>query len=87
MTTMMVMSDATLPLAEVKKIRSGFVGSAAMPDTRPLVASWPGVPPFRIGAGPIAPAWYEAQPPPLGRYGTSHLNDVWGFSRLACVDY
>ena len=40
-----------------------------------------------IGAGPIAPAWYAAQPPPLGRYGTSHLNDVWGFSRLACVDY
>ena len=40
-----------------------------------------------VGAGPIAPAWYAEQPPPLGRYGTSHLNDVWGFSRLACVDY
>jgi sarcosine reductase len=40
-----------------------------------------------IGAGPIRPEWYQAQPPPHGRYGTSHLNDVWGFSRLACVDY
>ena len=40
-----------------------------------------------IGAGPIGPEWHREQPPPLGRYGTSHLNDVWGFSRLACVDY
>jgi hypothetical protein len=29
----------------------------------------------------------ELQSPPQGRYGTSHLNDVWGFLRLACVDY
>jgi hypothetical protein len=40
-----------------------------------------------IGAGPIADHWYTEQPPPHGRYGTSHLNDVWGFSRLSCVDY
>jgi len=40
-----------------------------------------------IGAGPIGAHWYGEQPPPHGRYGTSHLNDVWGFSRLACVDY
>jgi hypothetical protein len=40
-----------------------------------------------IGAGPIGDHWYREQPPPQGRYGTSHLNDVWGFSRLACVDY
>jgi hypothetical protein len=40
-----------------------------------------------IGAGPIGAYWYGEQPPPHGRYGTSHLNDVWGFSRLACVDY
>jgi glycine/sarcosine/betaine reductase component B subunit len=40
-----------------------------------------------IGAGPIGKHWYGEQPPPKGRYGTSHLNDVWGFSRLACVDY
>jgi glycine reductase len=40
-----------------------------------------------IGAGPIGEHWYAEQPPPHGRYGTSHLNDVWGFSRLACVDY
>jgi hypothetical protein len=40
-----------------------------------------------VGAGPIAAHWYGEQPAPHGRYGTSHLNDVWGFSRLACVDY
>jgi len=40
-----------------------------------------------IGAGPIGEHWYAEQPAPHGRYGTSHLNDVWGFSRLACVDY
>jgi glycine reductase len=40
-----------------------------------------------IGAGPIGEHWYAEQPPPHGRYGTSHLNDVWGFSRLSCVDY
>jgi sarcosine reductase len=40
-----------------------------------------------IGAGEIAPQWYDEQEPPRGRYGTSHLNDVWGFSKLSCVDY
>ena len=39
-----------------------------------------------IGAGEIAPEWYLDQEPPHGRYGTSHLNDVWGFSKLSCVD-
>jgi hypothetical protein len=40
-----------------------------------------------IGAGKIGPQWYQEQEPPHGRYGTSHLNDVWGFSKLTCVDY
>ena len=40
-----------------------------------------------IGAGPIGDHWHAEQPAPHGRYGTSHLNDVWGFSRLSCVDY
>ncbi len=40
-----------------------------------------------IGAGEVASRWFQEQEPPHGRYGTSHLNDVWGFSRLACVDY
>ena len=40
-----------------------------------------------IGAGPIGDHWYAEQPAPHGRYGTSHLNDVWGFSLLSCVDY
>ena len=40
-----------------------------------------------IGAGEIGEQWFQEQEPPHGRYGTSHLNDVWGFSRLACVDY
>ncbi|MDP3061923.1 MAG: glycine/sarcosine/betaine reductase component B subunit [Chloroflexota bacterium] len=40
-----------------------------------------------IGAGPIGQEWYGEQEPPHGRYGTSHINDVWGFSRWACVGY
>ncbi len=40
-----------------------------------------------IGGGEIAPEWYREQEPTHGRYGRSHLNDVWGFSRLSCVDY
>ncbi len=40
-----------------------------------------------IGAGEIGESWYREQEPPHGRYGTSHLNDVFGFSRLSCVDY
>ncbi len=40
-----------------------------------------------IGAGQIGPEWYGEQEPPHGRYGTSHLNDVYGFSSLSCVDY
>jgi glycine reductase len=40
-----------------------------------------------IGAGEPAATWYGEQQPPHGRYGTSHLNDVWGFSKLSCVDY
>jgi len=40
-----------------------------------------------IGAGPIGEEWYKEQEPPHGRYGTSHLNDVWGFGRQSCVDY
>jgi glycine reductase len=40
-----------------------------------------------IGAGVIDPERYGEQQPPHGRYGTSHLNDVWGFSKLSKVDY
>ena len=40
-----------------------------------------------IGAGAIGPERYGEQQPPHGRYGTSHLNDVWGFSKLSKVDY
>lgn len=40
-----------------------------------------------IGAGEIRRDWYDEQEPPHGRYGTSHLNDVLGFTRLTCVDY
>ncbi|HAL46883.1 MAG: hypothetical protein CL694_03515 [Chloroflexi bacterium] len=40
-----------------------------------------------IGAGGPAASWFGEQQPPHGRYGTSHLNDVWGFSKLSCVDY
>ena len=40
-----------------------------------------------IGAGVIGPERYGEQQPPHGRYGTSHLNDVWGFSKLSKVDY
>lgn len=40
-----------------------------------------------IGPGEIAPEWYQEQEPMHGRYGKSHLNDVWGFSKLSCVDY
>src|SRR5439155_15055904 len=43
----------TPPLAAVTKTRSGFVGSAAMPEMRPLTLSRPGVSPFVKGAGPI----------------------------------
>ena len=64
------------------------------PDGVPVVSTGDGsaIGPFLpvervIGAGPIDPRWYAEQPAPHGRYGTSHLNDVWGFSRLACVDY
>ena len=40
-----------------------------------------------IGTGTVGPEWYGDQEPPRGRYGTSHMNDVWGFSRLSCVDH
>ncbi len=40
-----------------------------------------------IGAGHIEPRWFGELPPPHGRYSTSHLNDVFGFSRLTCVDF
>ena len=40
-----------------------------------------------IGAGQIWPQWYKEQEPPRGRYGTSHLNDVLGFSKLSSVDF
>ncbi|MGH2542015.1 MAG: glycine/sarcosine/betaine reductase component B subunit, partial [Ardenticatenaceae bacterium] len=40
-----------------------------------------------VGAGEIGREWYGEQEPPHGRYGTSHLNDVFGFSTLSCVDY
>jgi glycine reductase len=40
-----------------------------------------------IGWGEIAEQWYGEQEPPHGRYGTSHLSDVFGFSKLTCVDY
>ena len=40
-----------------------------------------------IGIGEVAQHWFQEQTPPHGRYGTSHLNDVTGFSTLSCVDY
>ena len=40
-----------------------------------------------IGVGKTDEKWYREQPPPHGCYGVSHLNDVYGFSRLTCVDY
>ena len=40
-----------------------------------------------IGIGEPDPRWFGEQQPPHGRYGTSHLNDVTGFSNLSCVDY
>ncbi|MDP3062322.1 MAG: glycine/sarcosine/betaine reductase component B subunit [Chloroflexota bacterium] len=38
-----------------------------------------------IGAGTIGQNWYGEQEPPHGRYGTSHMYDVLGFSNWACV--
>lgn len=48
-----------------------------------------GFPPVKrvIGAGEIDPRWYGEQPPVFGRYGSSHLNDVYGFSKYAKVSY
>src|SRR5690242_6962598 len=43
----------TPPVAAATKMRLGSSGSAAMPETRPLVFRLPAVPPRRIGAGPI----------------------------------
>jgi len=40
-----------------------------------------------IGAGELDEAWYEEQEPVHGRYGTSYLNDVWGFGKQGCVEY
>jgi len=40
-----------------------------------------------IGAGEIGEERFGEQEPPHGRYGTSHLNDVWGFGKQGCVDY
>ena len=64
------------------------------PDGVPVVSTGDGsaigpFPPVErvIGAGCSAYQRGSIGPAPHGRYGTSHLNDVWGFSRLACVDY
>lgn len=40
-----------------------------------------------IGAGQISEKWYREQEPIIGRYDTSHLNDVWGFGRQSCMAY
>jgi len=40
-----------------------------------------------ISAGQTDPAMYGEQEPPHGRYGTSHMNDVYGFSNWANVAY
>jgi hypothetical protein len=40
-----------------------------------------------IGAGRIDERWHGEQPPVHGRYGTSHLNDVYGFSRYTKMDF
>ena len=40
-----------------------------------------------IGAGKIDPRWFGEQEPVHGRYGISHLNDVYGFSQAGRLDY
>jgi glycine reductase len=40
-----------------------------------------------IGAEDIDEKWYDDQPDVHGRYGVSHLNDVYGFSRFGRLDY
>src|SRR5437870_2975767 len=53
------------PLADATKMRFGLVGSAAMPETRPLTFRLPGVEPFVCGAGPtgtqpgVWPKWFS----------------------------
>ena len=40
-----------------------------------------------IGAGKIDEKWYDDQPEVIGRYGASHLNDVYGFTKFGRLDY
>jgi hypothetical protein len=75
--------DGTAPpllttMPEVVSVVSTGTGSAPGP-----------FPPVKrvIGAGRIDERWHGEQPPVHGRYGTSHLNDVYGFSRYTKMDF
>ena len=40
-----------------------------------------------IGTGDDLENYLGELDPPHGRYGVSHLNDVYGFSKLTCIEY
>src|SRR5262249_31155438 len=40
-----------------------------------------------IGVRQPDPHWFEARPPIHGRYGFSHLRDLYGVGRRGCLDF
>ncbi len=64
------------------------------PEVRAVVSTGTGTaivpfPPVErvIGASDDLTKWYGEKDPPHGRYGVSHTNDVYGFSKLTAVEY
>jgi hypothetical protein len=70
-------SPILIPVAEMVSVVSNGTGGAAGP-----------FPPVRTVIGAFGDeSWAREQPPIHGRYGVSHLDDVYGFTRQSCVDF